>query len=193
MKKEAGRKAEASPASAMAADKSGLPVLVLLPKNREQILATAALTRANIRTEICEQLDRLEQQIGDHTGVAEEALAVAQISPFLKRLRAQPQWSDLPLLVLTSGSEADDPHHRILDLLGPNANVTFVARPFRGLTLVSAVQAALRARRHQFAVRDLIAERETFVLAELAGMAEGKNDRPRHLGNFSGSGRHRIL
>jgi len=170
MKKEAGRKAEAAPASAMAAEKSGLPVVVLLPKNREQILATAALTRANIRTEVCEQLDQLDRQIGDQTGAvlfAEEALAGAQVSPFLKRLRAQPQWSDLPLLVLTSGSEADDQHHRILDLFGPKANVTFVARPFRGLTLVSAVQAALRARRHQFAVRDLIAERET-VLASIS-------------------------
>jgi PAS domain S-box-containing protein len=171
MKKKAGRKArEAAPASAMAADQSRLPIFVLLPKHREQILATAALTRAEIRTEIYDTLDQLEQQISEQTGAllfAEEALIGAQTSQFLERLREQPQWSDLPLLVLTSGSEADDPHHRILDSLGPNANVTFVARPFRGLTLVSAVQAALRARRHQFAVRDLIAERET-VLASIS-------------------------
>jgi PAS domain S-box-containing protein len=51
-------------------------------------------------------------------------------------------------------------------LFGPNANVTFVARPLRDLTLVSAVQAALRARRHQFTVRDLLEERET-VLASI--------------------------
>ena len=173
MKKKAGRKAEAAPASAPATDESGLPVVVLLPKKREQILATAALTRANIRTEICDQPDQpdqLDRRVSDQTGAllaAEEALNGAQISGLLQRLRAQPQWSDLPLILLTSGSEADELHHRTLDLFGPNANVTFVARPFRGLTLVSAVQAALRARRHQFAVRDLIAERET-VLASIS-------------------------
>ena len=91
----------------------------------------------------------------------------AQISRFLKSLRAQPPWSDLPLLILTSGSKADDAHRRILNLFGLNANVTFLRRPLRGLTLVSAVQAALRARRHQFAVRDLIEERET-VLASIS-------------------------
>ena len=147
-----------------------MPVLILMPKGREEALATKALTRADIRTEICERPDQLDKHISDQTGavlLAEEALVGAQISRFLRSLRAQPPWSDLPLLVLTSGSEADDAHHRILDLFGPNANVTFVARPLRALTLVSAVQAALRARRHQFAVRDLIEERET-VLASIS-------------------------
>lgn len=170
MKKKAGRKAEAAPASAPTADEPGLPVVVLLPRNREQILATTALARADIRIEICEHSDQLDAHISEQTGAvlfAEEAFLGAQISRFLGHLHAQPRWSDLPLLALTSGNEADDPHHRILDLLGPNANLTFVARPFRGLTLVSAVQAALRARRHQFAVRDLMAERET-VLASIS-------------------------
>jgi PAS domain S-box-containing protein len=170
MKKKAGRKAEAAPVSAPAASEPGLPVVVFLPRNREQILATTALKRANIRIEICEHFNQLDARISEQTGVvlfAEEAFLGAQISRFLEHLHAQPPWSDLPLLALTSGNETDDPHHRILDLLGLNANLTFVARPFRGLTLVSAVQAALRARRHQFAVRDLIAERET-VLASIS-------------------------
>lgn len=170
MKKKAGRKAEAAPASAPAADVPGLPVVVFLPRNREQILATTAPKRADIRIEVCEHFDQLDARIGEQTGAvlfAEQAFLGAHISRFLGHLRAQPPWSDLPLLALTSGNEADDPHHRILDLLGPNANLTFVARPFRGLTLVSAVQAALRARRHQFAVRDLMAERET-VLASIS-------------------------
>jgi PAS domain S-box-containing protein len=154
----------------MAVEKSGMPVLILMPKGREETLATKALTRADIRTYICERPDQLAKHITDQTGavlLAEEALVGAQISQFLRSLSAQPPWSDLPLLVLTSGSEADDAHYRILDLFGPNANVTFVARPLRDLTLVSAVQAALRARRHQFAVRDLIEERET-VLASIS-------------------------
>jgi PAS domain S-box-containing protein len=164
-------KRESDPsATMMAAEKTGMPVLILMSKDREEALATKTLTRADIRIEICKRPDRLGKHIGDQTGavlLTEEAFVGAQISQFLKTLRTQPPWSDLPLLVLTSGSEADEAHHRILDLFGPNANVTFLARPLRGLTLVSAVQAALRARRHQFAVRDLIEERET-VLASIS-------------------------
>lgn len=153
----------------MPAETSGLPVLILMPKDRDETLATKALLRAGIRTEICEQPGRLDKHINNQTGailLTEQALSGVRISQFLRRLRAQQPWSDLPLLVLTTGSEADDAHHRILDLFGPNANVTFVARPLRALTLVSAVRAALRARRHQFAVRDLLEERET-VLASI--------------------------
>ena len=99
-----------------------------MPKGREAALATKALTRAEIRTEICEQPDHLDKHISDRTGavlLTDEALVRTRISRFLKSLRAQPPWSDLPLLILTSGNEADDAHHRILDLFGPNANVTF--------------------------------------------------------------------
>jgi PAS domain S-box-containing protein len=161
---------QSHPAATMiAVEKSGMPVLIFMPKGREEALATKALTRAGIRTEICERPDQLDKHITDQTGavlLTEKAVVGAQISQFLRIVRAQPQWSDLPLLVVTSGSEADNAHHRTLDLFGPNANVTFVARPLRDLTLVSAVQAALRARRHQFAVRDLLEERET-VLASI--------------------------
>ncbi len=141
-----------------------------MSKAREAALASKALNRAEIRNEICERSNQLHKHINAQTGVvllAEEALVRAQILPFLRRLGMQPPWSDLPLVVLTSGSEANDAHHRILDLFGPAANITFVARPLRALTLVSAVRAALRARRHQFAVRDLIEERET-VLASIS-------------------------
>jgi PAS domain S-box-containing protein len=156
--------------AATVAEESGIPVVILMPQGREEVLATKALTRAGIRIEICRRQNQLHRHICNETGavlLAEEALVRAQISPFLRRLSTQLPWSDLPLLVLTSGSEANDAHHRILDLFGPAANITFVARPLRALTLVSAVRAALRARRHQFAVRNLIEQRET-VLASIS-------------------------
>ena len=157
-----------SAARIIAAKKSGLPVLILMQKGEEKTLAAAALARAGIRLEICARLDQLAKQINDQTGavlLAEEALTGARISQLAKTLRAQPQWSDLPLLVLTSGDAADDARQR--DLFGANANVTFLTRPLRVLTLVSAVEAALRARRHQFALRDLLRERETFLASNI--------------------------
>src|SRR5205085_11915882 len=49
----------------------------------------------------------------------------------------------------------------------PSGNVTLLERPLRRIVLVSTVQVALRARRRQWEVRDLIAERET-ILASIS-------------------------
>src|SRR5205814_8190519 len=87
--------------------------------------------------------------------------AAAQL---MERLRQQPQWSDPPLLVATSGKEVPP---RIRDLAGASANVMLIARPLRDFTLISAVRATLRARRSQFEARDLIEERDT-VLASIS-------------------------
>ena len=56
---------------------------------------------------------------------------------------------------------------RALDIFGPRANVTLLERPLRTVTLVSTMKVALRARRRQREVRDLIRERET-VLASIS-------------------------
>ena len=138
-----------------------------MPKGPEKNIATKALKREGIRTEVFERLDQLTKQINDRTGailLAEEVFASTRLPQFQRRLHEQPEWSDLPLLVLTDGSETQQ---RIRALFGPNANVTFVVRPLRNVTLVSAVQAALRGRHHQFGVRDLMEERET-VLASIS-------------------------
>ena len=138
-----------------------------MPKGPEKNVIIKALQREEIRAEVFERLDQLARQINEQTGavlLAEEPLRAARVSPLQKRLREQPKWSDLPLLVLTDGGET---HQRIRDLFGPNGNVTFVARPVHDVTLVSAVQAALRARRRQDEVRALIEERET-VLASIS-------------------------
>ena len=149
------------------AHKSDRPVLVLIPKGPEKNIVTKALKREGIRAEVFERLDRLTTQINDRTGailLAEEAFASTRVPQFQRRLREQPEWSDLPLLVLTADSET---HKRIRALAGAETNVTFIARPLREFTLVSAVRTALRARRQQLAVRDLIEERET-VLASIS-------------------------
>src|SRR5438093_8516028 len=48
-------------------------------------------------------------------------------------------------------------------MLEPRGNVTVLERPVRPITLVSAVRAALRARRRQYEIRDLLREREEAV------------------------------
>src|SRR5919205_695529 len=75
-------------------------------------------------------------------------------------LARQPPWSDFPLVVLTGGGESAPGGTDILKSLGDAVNVTLVERPTRVITILSAVRAALRARRRQYEVRaHLLTER----------------------------------
>lgn len=94
----------------------------------------------------------------------EEGMLTAEIVEALCRwLDEQPSWSDIPVIILTNAGEASDATVSHLNLLGLSGNVTFLERPFRSLTLVNTVQAALRARRRQYQVRDLLTERESVL------------------------------
>ena len=147
------------------------PVLILAPTGRDATLAAEALTEAGVASEICSGLPGLCARIGEDAAavlLAEEALSAAELPQLLERLRGQPAWSDLPLLILTSAGRQDDAASvEILKLFGPSGNVTLLERPLRGVVLVSTVQVALRARRRQYEVRDLLSERET-VLASIS-------------------------
>lgn len=152
-------------------ENSDCPVLVLAPTGRDAILAADALAQAGVASEICRHLSQLSARIGEDAAavlLSEEALSAAELPQFLQCLREQPAWSDLPLLILTSAGRQDDVASvEILKLFGPSGNVTLLERPLRSVVLVSTVQVALRARRRQFEVRDLLEERET-VLASIS-------------------------
>ena len=72
----------------------------------------------------------------------------------------QPPWSDFPFVILTT--RRDDPRRRrhTLGLIDKLRNVTLQERPIQTVTLVSAVQAALRARLRQYEAAKYLAERE---------------------------------
>ena len=150
---------------------SGGFVLILTPTGRDSTLAAEALAEAGIASEICRDLAELSARVGDAAAtvlLAEEALSAVELPQFLERLRAQPAWSDLPLLILSSAGQREDTASvEILKLFGPSGNVTLLERPLRSVVLVSTVQVALRARRRQFEVRDLLEERER-VLASIS-------------------------
>ena len=71
--------------------------------------------------------------------------------------------SAIPLIVTTSGGDATEASRRHLEILEPLGNVSLLERPLRAVTLVSAVQTALRARRRQYQLRENFAERERLV------------------------------
>ena len=141
-------------------------VLIAAPTGRDAVLAAQTLAESGVPSAICAGIGELAARLCDETGAAlieEEALTPRYTPRLLERLRQQPAWSDLPLLILTSGPAAEAASSRILNLFGATANVTLLERPLGSLSLVSAAQTALRARRRQYQVRDLIDGREKLL------------------------------
>ena len=120
----------------------------------------ALLNAEGLETQICNKLDEFSRQIMDSAGallLTEEALESAQGSLLLDVLKAQPPWSELPLIILTSGGESR--RAGLLNLADTAAGtVTLLERPITTLTLLHSVQVALRSRRRQYQVRDLFTQ-----------------------------------
>src|SRR5262249_5215802 len=98
--------------------------------------------------------------------IVEEALATDDPQALANYIKAQPAWSDFPIVVLTG--HGDTPGRNALaihlqDLLG---NVTFLERPFHPTTLVSLARSALRSRHRQYQARELL-ERGDLLTREL--------------------------
>jgi signal transduction histidine kinase/ActR/RegA family two-component response regulator len=88
--------------------------------------------------------------------VAEEALTPQAVRELAEMIAAQPAWSDVPVIVFSHGQSSDE----LLKALEALGNVTILERPVRISTMTSAVRAALRARRRQYEVRDLLRQKE---------------------------------
>src|SRR5437773_5310881 len=154
--KDAARE-EYSPASRM---HKGERVIIIAPVGQDAAAMATLLDAQGFETQICNGSDEYSRQITDSAGallLTEEALESAQGSLLLDVLKAQPPWSELPLIILTSGGES-----RRAGLLNLAANaagtVTLLERPISTLTLLRSVQVALRSRRRQYQVRDLVTQ-----------------------------------
>ncbi|HEX4914202.1 MAG TPA: ATP-binding protein [Vicinamibacterales bacterium] len=93
-------------------------------------------------------------------GVAVAVLAGEMLTPQVIGslqvvMSEQPRWSDLPLVVV--GGEDVIVHSEGVAELG---NVAFLQRPLSLDTLRSTLRSALRARRRQYEVRDLLAQKD---------------------------------
>jgi len=131
-------------------------ILVLAPFGRDGVLAEQALGGGGLEARTCTDIEDLCREIGAGAGaamLAEEALSPSAAARLTAVLAAQPPWSDLPLIVFGKADSA----------IGHAANVTLLDRPVRIRTLLSAARAALRARRRQYQVRDLLAVLEQSV------------------------------
>ncbi|HEX8618223.1 MAG TPA: ATP-binding protein, partial [Thermoanaerobaculia bacterium] len=120
---------------------------------------------AGLPAEIAKDMENLCDGVAQGLGAAiitDEALNFESMRCLRETLERQAPWSDLPLVIFTSKPSAELTV-RSFEQLGARANVTLVERPIRVKTMVSATMAALRARRRQYEVRDLVDELEKRV------------------------------
>src|SRR4051812_27280643 len=134
-------------------------VLILAPTGQDARLIALALSRESIRSHSFTDADSLIGRLASDAGaliLAEEALSPQVLDQLNPVLAAQEPWSDLPIIVMTTSGETTLASVRVLHAFSPAGNVTLLERPFRPITLVSALQVALRARRRQYQVRALL-------------------------------------
>jgi signal transduction histidine kinase/CheY-like chemotaxis protein len=141
-------------------------VLVLAPSGRDAALASQVLEQAQITAVVCADLAALTAAMDAGAGaavLANEALTPEVIAALTAHLHRQPAWSDFPLLIFTARAASASENRRSLEAFACLGNVTALERPVHPLTMVSATQAALRARARQYAARAALLDRERDV------------------------------
>lgn len=145
----------------MTNDGSSERVLVLAPVGGDGPALATLLRERGVAAEVCRCLTEVCAEMAEGAGallLTEEALELRQTPDLFDQLKAQPPWSEMPLIVLTRGSELH--LARLLDLAADAAGaITLLERPISKVTLLRSVEVALRSRRRQYEVRDLIEEK----------------------------------
>ena len=130
--------------------------MILAPRGRDAAIAQTMLVEGGLQATVVPGLAALIDVLRDGAGfviVTEETLRGADLRDLSHFLDGQPEWSDLPFVVLTErggGVERNPAAVRLLDTLG---NVTFLERPFHPTSLLSLARSARRARRRQYEAR----------------------------------------
>jgi PAS domain S-box-containing protein len=152
----------------MARNKVEERIIILAPIGQDAPAMAKVLMAKGLDAIVCgTALDTCHQLIigGAVLLVTEESLELPQISGLLQHLKAQPPWSELPMIVLTRGGESR--LARLLDLVAEAAgSITLLERPIGEATLMRSIEVGLRSRRRQYQVRDLL-EQEALSQSQL--------------------------
>jgi signal transduction histidine kinase len=140
----------------MAGDAREQCILVLTPTGRDNVATTELLQRASLATHVCQNLTELIAQLGEGAAaalIAEEALTSDSYNILVAWVDAQPAWSDLPFIILSSRNDSAPLRVWREEAIARLRNVSLLERPVQGVTLISALRVALRARSKQYEVR----------------------------------------
>ncbi|PWU02234.1 MAG: hypothetical protein C5B51_21315 [Terriglobia bacterium] len=139
-----------------------LQVSVVAPTGRDAQLVCDMLAKRGFACRSYSDIRELCREAADGVGAiifTEEALVPGAMEELDALLDAQPAWSDIGLILLTShGDRVQSAVHTKLQRRGARS-VILIERPVRLLTLASSVESLLQSRRRQYQIRDYLEER----------------------------------
>jgi PAS domain S-box-containing protein len=153
-------------------------ILILASSGTDAETISAAAAEGGFTAEVLADLSSLRAAIDEGTGaivLVEAAFPPAEVEALRETLRAQPTWSDLPVLLVSADLEREEARRRLQHLvrgLQPG-DMQLVERPMEKWMLATRLATALRGRRRQYATRalleqmDLERRRELGVLSGL--------------------------
>jgi PAS domain S-box-containing protein len=131
-------------------------ILMLAPTRRDREVMQELLQRAKIDSESFDCARSLATQVESAVGavlLTDDVFRDPQLNELLTALSRQPPWSDIPIIFLYASAQLPVAT-RVISLLH---NVTTLERPSSSRTIISSIQAALRARARQYQMRDQFA------------------------------------
>ncbi|MGJ7488789.1 ATP-binding protein [Variovorax sp. ZT4R33] len=130
-------------------------VLIHAPRGRDAAVVQRVLQGIDLVAVVCASADAVFVALDEGAAAAiltEESLLELPEAPLRAWLMAQPSWSDFPFIVLAS-RDASGRSRKALALLQTLGNAFVLERPVHTETLARAADAAVRARRRQYATR----------------------------------------
>jgi PAS domain S-box-containing protein len=138
-----------------------LLLLIHAPTGRDARILEDLYCRSGMAALVCVTVSDLCREMEGGAGavvIAEEAFDLSTVKAIATTLRKQEAWSDLPLIVLTSGGDSSESGRLRLIELESLGDLTFLERPLRPQSLITAARSALRARARQYELRRRDAE-----------------------------------
>jgi two-component system, sensor histidine kinase len=129
-------------------------ILVLPPTRRDGDVTCAMLRNVGLDCDVVGNARMLASRLSTSIGAVVLTDAVVgdpDLSSVMEALDHQPQWSDVPVILLSRPVEQS---HNYKRRFGKLTNLTVLDRPTSARALVSAVEAAIRGRARQYQIRD---------------------------------------
>ncbi|MER9935949.1 sensor histidine kinase [Mesorhizobium sp. M0088] len=143
-------------------------VLILAPYRKDAAYTTSLLQERGVRAQAVDPAD-LNNLLALSPGVlvvTHEALNPTAIATVASFLQHQPNWSEIPIVILLDRAAPQVRVQAALNAAWPRSRQIFYQRPVAALELISGIQSALLTRARQRDVRDYL-ERETELRLEL--------------------------
>lgn len=167
---------------------------VLAPTGRDKDLLCELIASAGLECSTCADEAALIAEAEEERGpllAAEEGLTHTGARELARRLTDQPDWSELPVIILTRGKQR---HPQRLQPLHGLRGVRWLCRPVDKQSLLAVLETALDVRNRQLQVRNLLGNlrqmnkelsRRTTQLQKLAAaLTEAKEEERRRLADI---------